>query len=81
MKAIYPMVTDRNNRFAQSEDFSSTWNAQSASVSPNQTTAPNGTTTADLILDITSSVPIQTFTVVNNFTSAIILLMDLIILL
>jgi hypothetical protein len=70
MKAIYPMVTDRNNRFAQSEDFSSTWNAQSASVSPNQTAAPDGTTTADLILDITSSVPIQTFTVVNNGESA-----------
>jgi hypothetical protein len=70
MKAIYPMVTDRNNRFAQSEDFSSTWNAQSASVSPNQTAAPDGTTTGDLILDITSSVPIQTFTVVNNGASA-----------
>jgi hypothetical protein len=70
MKAIYPMVTDRNNRFAQSEDFSSTWNAQSASVSPNQTAAPDGTTTGDLILDITSSVPVQTFTVVNNGESA-----------
>jgi len=70
MKAVYPMVTDRNNRFAQSEDFSSTWNAESASVAPNQTTAPNGTLTADLILDITSSVPAQTFTVVNNGASA-----------
>ena len=55
MKAIYPMVTDRNNRFAQSEDFSSTWNAQSASVSPTQVTAPDGTTTGDLILDIAGS--------------------------
>jgi hypothetical protein len=70
MKAIYPMVTDRNNRFAQSEDFSSTWNAQSASVSPNQIAAPDGTTTGDLILDITSSVPAQTFTVTNNGASA-----------
>jgi hypothetical protein len=51
MKAIYPMVTDRNNRFAQSEDFSQTWNPVSSSVSSNQTTAPNGTSTADLILD------------------------------
>jgi hypothetical protein len=49
MKAIYPMVTDRNNRFAQSEDFSLTWNAQSASVSPTQIVAPDGTTTGDLI--------------------------------
>jgi hypothetical protein len=32
MKAIYPMVTDRNNRFAQSEDFSSTWNTISLSI-------------------------------------------------
>jgi hypothetical protein len=49
MKAIYPMVTDKNNRFAQSEDFSSTWNAVSSSVTVNQITAPNGTSTADLI--------------------------------
>jgi hypothetical protein len=49
MKAIYPMVTDKNNRFAQSEDFSQTWNAVSSSVTVNQITAPNGTSTADLI--------------------------------
>jgi hypothetical protein len=49
MKAIYPMVTDKNNRFAQSEDFSLTWNAVSSSVTVNQITAPNGTSTADLI--------------------------------
>jgi hypothetical protein len=63
MKAIYPMVTDRNNRFAQSEAFNSTWNAQSASVSPNQIAAPDGTTTGDLILDIIPPGPTQTFTV------------------
>jgi hypothetical protein len=63
MKAIYPMVTDRNNRFAQSEDFSSTWNTGSALVSTNQIAAPNGTTTADLILDIIPPGPTQTFTV------------------
>jgi hypothetical protein len=74
MKAIYPMVTDRNNRFAQSEDFSSTWNAGSASVSPNQTAAPDGTTTADLILDVP---PTETTYIVNGdgsnyyFTSSI----------
>jgi hypothetical protein len=74
MKAIYPMVTDRNNRFAQSEDFSSTWNAESASVSTNQTAAPNGTTTADLILDVP---PTETTYIVNGdgsnyyFTSSI----------
>jgi hypothetical protein len=49
MKAIYPMVTDKNNRFAQSEDFSLTWNAVSSSVTVNQITAPNGISTADLI--------------------------------
>jgi hypothetical protein len=74
MKAIYPMVTDRNNRFAQSEDFSSTWNTGSALVSTNQTTAPNGTTTADLILDVP---PTETTYIVNGdgsnyyFTSSI----------
>jgi hypothetical protein len=70
MKAIYPMVTDKNNRFAQSEDFSLTWNAVSSSVTVNQITAPNGTSTADLIRETTGSNPYQTFTVVNNGASA-----------
>jgi hypothetical protein len=70
MKAIYPMVTDKNNRFAQSEDFSQTWNPVSSSVTVNQITAPNGTSTADLIREITGSNPYQTFTVVNNGASA-----------
>jgi hypothetical protein len=73
MKAIYPMVTDKNNRFAQSEDFSLTWNAVSSSVTVNQITAPNGTSTADLIREITGSNPYQTFTVVNNGASAYII--------
>jgi hypothetical protein len=64
MKAIYPMVTDRNNRFAQSEDFSSTWNKDFATVTTNSIAAPDGTTTADLILDKTP-VPVN-FTVINN---------------
>jgi hypothetical protein len=51
MKAIYPMVTDRNNRFAQSEDFSLTWNKEFTTVTTNSIAAPNGTSTADLILD------------------------------
>jgi hypothetical protein len=70
MKAIYPMVTDKNNRFAQSEDFSLTWNPVSSSVTVNQITAPNGTSTADLIRETTGSNPYQTFTVVNNGASA-----------
>jgi hypothetical protein len=70
MKAIYPMVTDKNNRFSRSEDFSTTWTKVSSSVTADQTTAPDGTSTADLILEVESPNPYQIFTVTNNGASA-----------
>ena len=69
MKAIYPMVTDRNNRFAQSEDFSQTWNPISSSVTVNQITAPNGTATADLVLEEAGSGDHYVYQTVTNLVS------------
>ena len=51
MKAIYPFVTDNYNILSYTEDFgNAVWvNSDGASVVTNQTTAPNGTLTADLL--------------------------------
>ena len=56
MKAVYPFVTDNRNLVDYSEDFSnSAWAKIRTTVSPNTTTAPNGTLTADSLLDGTAS--------------------------
>jgi hypothetical protein len=39
------------NLVQQSETFNTTWSASNTVVTANQTTAPNGTTTADLVVD------------------------------
>ena len=70
MKAVYPMVTDKNNRFSRSEDFGETWNKVLTTAVTNSIAAPDGNLTADLILEATSSNPYQIFTVVNNGASA-----------
>ncbi len=44
-----------HNLILQSEDFSTTWSTTNASVTTNNTTAPDGTTTADKITDNTAS--------------------------
>jgi hypothetical protein len=41
----------RTNLLPRSEEFETTWAPVNASVSPNATTAPNGTITADTLLD------------------------------
>ena len=43
------------NLLQQSETFNTTWGASNTVVTANQTTAPNGTTTADLIVDNASN--------------------------
>jgi hypothetical protein len=49
MKAIYPMVTDKNNRFAYSQALATTWNATNVYVTQSFTTAPDGTTTGNFV--------------------------------
>ena len=52
MKAVYPFVTDNRNLVSYSEDFSNAyWAKTNATISSNSTTAPNGTLTADTIMD------------------------------
>ena len=43
------------NLLQQSETFNTTWSASNTVVTANQTTAPNGTTTADLVVDNTNN--------------------------
>jgi hypothetical protein len=68
MKAIYPMVTDKNNRFAYSQELNTEWNPVNTTVTANNITAPDGTLTAERITETTSS--ITTYTVTNNGASA-----------
>jgi hypothetical protein len=68
MKAIYPMVTDKNNRFAYSQELNTEWNPVNTVVATNNVTAPDGTLTAERITETTSS--ITTYTVTNNGASA-----------
>lgn len=44
-----------HNLILQSEDFSTTWSATNVTVTTNNTTAPDGTTTADKITDDTTN--------------------------
>jgi hypothetical protein len=49
MKAIYPMVTDKNNRFAYSQALATTWNATNVYVTQSFITAPDGTSTGNFV--------------------------------
>ena len=49
MKAIYPMITDKNNRFAYSQALATTWNAVNVYVTQSFTTAPDGTFTGNFV--------------------------------
>jgi hypothetical protein len=52
MKAVYPMVTDNYNLISYSEDFANAaWLNDQASSTANQTIAPNGTNTADKLIE------------------------------
>lgn len=51
MKAVYPFVTDNTNLMGYTEDFSNAyWSKSGVTVTANDTTAPNGTLTADKIV-------------------------------
>lgn len=49
MKAIYPMITDKNNRFAYSQALGTTWNATNVYVTQSFITAPDGTLTGNFV--------------------------------
>lgn len=52
MKAVYPFVTDNRNLLSYTEDFSNAyWPKNGSSVTSNTTIAPNGTTTADSLIE------------------------------
>ena len=52
MKAVYPFVTDNRNLLSYTEDFGNAyWFKSNATVTTNSTLAPNGTTTADTVID------------------------------
>jgi hypothetical protein len=52
MKAVYPMVTDNYNLLSYTEDFANAaWLNDQASSTANQTIAPNGTNTADKLIE------------------------------
>lgn len=53
MKAVYPFVTDNRNLFGYTEQLNNTsfWGYQGATITANTTTAPNGTLTADSLIE------------------------------
>lgn len=57
MKAVYPFVTDNRNLFGYTEQLNNTsfWGPQGATVTANTTTAPNGTLTADSLIENTAN--------------------------
>jgi hypothetical protein len=56
MKAIYPFVTDNINLASYTEDFSNAfWAKNNATITSNSIIAPNGTTTADSLVDNTTN--------------------------
>ena len=56
MKAVYPFVTDNRNLFGYTEDFgNSYWFKNAVSITNNSVTAPNGTLTADSIVENTAN--------------------------
>jgi hypothetical protein len=56
MKAVYPFVTDIKNVFIYTEDFSNAyWFKNALSISSNTINAPNGTLTADSIVENTAN--------------------------
>jgi hypothetical protein len=68
MKAVYPFVTDNRNRLDYTEDFSNAvWAKNGSTVTTNTITAPNGTLTADTLLDGTSNTVHYVSTVKNAF--------------
>jgi hypothetical protein len=56
MKAVYPFVTDNRNLFGYTEDFSNAfWFKDGVTITSNSITAPNGTLTADSLIENTAN--------------------------
>lgn len=56
MKAVYPMVTDNYNLLSYTEDFSNgVYTKLNTSITTNSATAPNGTLTADKLIENTTN--------------------------
>ena len=56
MKAVYPMITDNYNTRSYSEDFTNAyWLKYNSTVTGNTAVAPNGTLTADSLIEDTSN--------------------------
>jgi hypothetical protein len=56
MKAVYPFVTDNRNIFSYTEDFGNAfWFKDAVTITNNSITAPNGTLTADSIVENTAN--------------------------
>ena len=56
MKAVYPFVTDNRNIFSYTEDFGNAfWFKDAVTITNNSITAPNGTLTADSIVENTTN--------------------------
>jgi hypothetical protein len=56
MKAVYPFVTDNRNSMSYTEDFTNAyWFKNALSISSNTINAPNGTLTADSIVENTAN--------------------------
>ena len=56
MKAVYPMVTDNYNLLSYTEDFSNgVYTKLNTTITTNTTTAPNGTITADKLIENTTN--------------------------
>jgi hypothetical protein len=56
MKAVYPFVTDNRNLLSYTEDFTNGyWSKNGATVTANNTTAPDGTLTANRIVYSTTN--------------------------
>jgi len=68
MKAIYPMITDKNNRLSDSQTLTNNWFQISSSLTVSSSAAPDGSNTGFLFKE--TATPTGSFTVVNNGASA-----------
>lgn len=72
MKAIYPMITDRNNRLSDSQNLTNNWLQVSSSLTVSSSAAPDGTNTGFLFKETAdTSEHYITRTVVDDIASGL----------
>ena len=70
MKAVYPFVTDNRNLLSYTEDFGNAyWAKNNSTITANSTLAPNGTNTADSLVD-NSTNDVHSIAVQQTLTNA-----------